>query len=99
MAQNIIPKGNYFLIGVGIGSLMGVLFAPKSGAETREYLAKKAGEGNELARKKVRELRARAEDTVVLGKKIIAQTEVRIAAAIDGGIYTYNHEKSKAQVC
>ncbi len=74
MAQNIIRTGNYFLVGLGIGSLIGVLYAP-------------------LARKKVRELRDRAE----LGKKIIAQTEVRIAAAIDAGIYTYNREKSKAQ--
>jgi len=93
MAQNIIRTGNYFLLGLGIGSLIGVLYAPKSGAETREYIAKKTREGNELARKKVRELRDRAE----LGKKIIAQTEVRIAAAIDAGIYTYNREKSKAQ--
>jgi gas vesicle protein len=57
MAQNIIPKGNYFLVGLGIGSLIGVLFAPKSGEETREYLAEKTREGNELARKKARELR------------------------------------------
>ena len=44
MAQNIIPKGNYFLVGLGIGSLIGVLFAPKSGEETREYIAKKTRE-------------------------------------------------------
>ena len=99
MAANIIPKGNYFLVGLGIGSLIGVLVAPKSGAETREYIAKKTREGNELARKKVRELRARAEDTVEHGKKIIAQTEGRIAAAVDAGIATYNREKAKAQVC
>jgi len=99
MAQNIVRTGNYFLVGLGIGSLIGVLFTPKSGAETREYIAKKTRQGNELARKKVRELRDRAEDTVELGKKIVAQTEVRIAAAIDAGIRTYNLEKSKAQVC
>jgi gas vesicle protein len=99
MAQNKIRTGNYFLVGVGIGSLVGVLFAPKSGAETREYIAKKTREGNELARKKVRELRHRAEDTVEHGKKIIAQTEGRIAAAVDAGIETYNREKAKAQVC
>ena len=99
MAQNIIPKGNYFLIGVGIGSLMGVLFAPKSRAETREYLAKKAGEGNELARKKVREMRDRAEETVERGKKVIAQTEGRIAAAIEVGLKTYNREMAKTQDC
>ena len=98
MATSIIPKGNYFLVGLGIGSLIGVLFAPRSGEETREYIAKKAREGNELARKKVRELRDRAEDTVELGKKIVAQTEVRVAAAIDAGIETYNRERAKTQV-
>jgi gas vesicle protein len=98
MAQNIILKGNYFLVGIGIGSLIGVLFAPKSGAETREYIAKKAREGNELARKKVREMRYRAEDTVERGKKIITQTERQIAAAIDAGLESYNREQSKAQV-
>src|ERR1700736_3869984 len=98
MAQNIVRTGNYFLVGVGIGCLIGVLFTPKSGAETREYIAKKTRQGNELARKKVRELRDRAEDTVELGKKIVAQTEVRIAAAIDAGMKTYNLEKAKTQV-
>jgi gas vesicle protein len=99
MAQSMIPKGNYFLLGLGIGSLVGVLFAPKSGEETREYIAKKAREGNELARKKGQELRDRAEETVERGKKIITQTEGRIATAIDVGIETYNREKAKAQIC
>jgi gas vesicle protein len=98
MAQNIIPKGNYFLVGLGIGSLIGVLFAPKSGEETREYIAKKAREGNELARKKGREMRDHVEETVERGKEIIAQTEGRIATAIDAGVETYDREKSNAQV-
>jgi gas vesicle protein len=98
MAQNIIPKGNYFLVGFGIGSLIGVLFAPKSGEETREYIAKKTREGNELARKKARELRDRVEETIERGKEMIAQTEGQIATAIDAGRETYRREKSKAQV-
>jgi gas vesicle protein len=36
MAQNIIRTGNYFLVGLGIGSLVGVLFAPKSGGGNSE---------------------------------------------------------------
>jgi gas vesicle protein len=99
MAQNIIPKGNYLLLGLGIGSLIGVLFAPKSGEETREYIAKKAREGNALARKKARDLRDRAEETVERGREMITQTEGRIATAIDVGIKTYNREKAKAHVC
>ena len=98
MAQNIIPKGNYFLVGLGIGSLIGVLFAPKSGEETREYIAKKAREGNELARKKARELRNRVEETIERGKEMITQTEGQIATAIDAGRETYHREKAKAHV-
>jgi gas vesicle protein len=99
MAQNIMLKGNYFLVGLGIGSLIGILFAPKSGEESREYLAKKAREGNELVRKKARELQVRVEETVERGKEIITQAEGQITTAIDAGIKTYNREKSKAQVC
>jgi gas vesicle protein len=94
----MIPKASYFLVGVGIGSLIGILFAPKSGKETREYLAKKAGEGNEYARDKARELRARAEETVERGKRMIMQTKDQIATAIDAGRETYQREKSKAHV-
>ena len=101
-AKNMIPNGSYFLVGLGIGSLIGVLVAPKSGEETRKYIAKKAREGNDLARlarKKIQELQVRTEETVERGKEIIAQTKGQIAAAIDAGIETYNREKSKAQVC
>jgi gas vesicle protein len=38
-------KVSYFLAGLGIGALVGILFAPKSGEETREYLTSKADEG------------------------------------------------------
>jgi gas vesicle protein len=31
MAENTVPFGNYFWVGMTIGSLISVLFAPKSG--------------------------------------------------------------------
>src|ERR1035438_4219598 len=34
-----------FLLGLGVGVGIGILFAPKSGEETREYLRSKANEG------------------------------------------------------
>jgi gas vesicle protein len=42
MVEKISSKVSYLLVGVGIGSLVGILFAPKSGEDTREYLAQKA---------------------------------------------------------
>ena len=98
MAQNIIPRGNYFLLGLGIGSLIGVLFAPKSGEDTREYIATKTKEGKNLTRKRARELRGRVEETIERGKEVIAQTEGQIATAIDVGRETYRREKAKAHV-
>jgi gas vesicle protein len=45
----------WFLAGVGIGALVGILYAPKSGAETREDLANGAREGSEYLRTRSRQ--------------------------------------------
>jgi len=97
MAENIGSKVSYFLVGLGIGSLIGILLAPKSGEETREYLSQKAKEGNEYAQKKARELRERAEDLVERGKEMLTQKKEQIESAVDVGRETYRREKSKAQ--
>jgi gas vesicle protein len=97
MAEKIDSKASYFLVGLGVGSLIGILFAPKSGEENREYLSQKVNEGSEYAQKKVQELRVRAEDLVERGKEVVTQKKQRIAAAVDVGRETYQQEKSKAK--
>ncbi len=62
MSENGGSKLTYFLAGLGIGALLGILFAPKSGEEMREYLSAKAEEGRQYAQRKARELRERAEE-------------------------------------
>jgi gas vesicle protein len=98
MAEKTISKVNYFLVGVGIGSVVAILYAPKSGKETRKYIAKKASEGNEYVQEKARELKAHAEEMVERGKKAMTETKGQIATAIDVGRETYNREKSKAHM-
>src|SRR5579872_4946452 len=97
MADNVGSKITYFLVGLGVGALVGVLFAPKSGEETREYLSKKADEGREYAQRKARELRERAEDIVERGKQAAARQKDTLSAAVDAGRDAYQREKSKAQ--
>jgi gas vesicle protein len=97
MAEKIVSKASYFLVGLGIGSLIGVLLAPKSGEETREYLSQKAREGSEYAQKKVRELKERAEDLVEHGKEVVMQKKEQIATAVDVGREAYQRERAKAQ--
>src|ERR1700678_949557 len=63
MSDNSVgSKVSVFLVGLGIGALVGILFAPKSGDETREYLTGKADEGRQYAQKKARELPQRREN-------------------------------------
>ena len=41
-----------FLLGLGVGVGIGMLFAPKSGQETRELIKNKAGEGSEFIKRR-----------------------------------------------
>jgi gas vesicle protein len=45
----------WFLAGLGVGALIGVLYAPKSGRETREDLAQRAQDGKEYLRARSKE--------------------------------------------
>ena len=44
-----------FLLGLGVGVGIGMLFAPKSGQETREMIKNKAGESGEFLKQKAGE--------------------------------------------
>ncbi|MGD0841380.1 MAG: YtxH domain-containing protein [Candidatus Acidiferrales bacterium] len=90
-------KVTFFLVGLGIGALVGILFAPQSGEETREYLAGKADEGREFAQRKARELKERAEDLVERGKGVVQRQKDSVTAAVEAGRDAYQREKSKAQ--
>src|SRR6202451_4544909 len=95
MAENSGAKISYFLVGLGIGALVGILFAPKSGEETRDHLSQRAEEGKEYAQRKARELRERAEDLVERGKQVASKQKESISAAVDAGREAYQREKSK----
>jgi gas vesicle protein len=85
-------KVSVFLIGLGIGALVGILFAPKSGEDTREYLAAKADEGRDYAQRKARELRERAEDLLERSKEIMDRQKDALAEAVEAGKDTYKRE-------
>ena len=97
MTEKIDSPAGYFLAGLAVGSFIGILFAPKSGEGTRAYLSKKVKEGGKHARKKARELSARAEDLVDSGKELVNQKKEQIAAKLDEVREDYLPEKSKAK--
>ena len=97
MANNVGSKVSVFLVGLGIGALVGILFAPKSGEETRDYLSSKADEGRDYAQRKAQELRERADDLLARSKEMMSKQKDSFAAAVDAGKDAYQREKSKAQ--
>jgi len=85
MADNVGSKVSFFLVGLGVGALLGVLFAPKSGEETRDYLSKRADDGREFAQKEARELRERADELIERGKDVASRKRESLSAAVDAG--------------
>ena len=82
----------YFLAGLGIGALVGVLYAPQSGEQTREMLAGKADESREYVLRKSREIKDQASGYVERGKGIIAEQKEHLAAAVEAGKQAYRAE-------
>jgi gas vesicle protein len=84
----------YFLVGLGVGSLIGILYAPKSGEETRNHLVQKAKEASEYAQKKGRELTESAENLMERGKESMTHKKERITTAIHAGREAYHREEN-----
>ena len=61
----------WFLAGLGIGALVGVLYAPKSGRETREELMASALDAKERAAEYAQQGRERASQYAEQGKEQI----------------------------
>jgi gas vesicle protein len=58
----------WFLVGLGIGAAIGVLYAPQAGTDTRETLAESARERAEYLKQKSREAAAQVNTYVDAGK-------------------------------
>ena len=97
MKGGVGSKISYFVAGIGIGAMVGLLFAPRSGEESREYLSQKADEGKEFAQRRARELRGRAEDLVGRGKELMDRQKEAISQAVDAGRSAYKSEISNSQ--
>ena len=96
MENNNGAKFVFFLTGVGIGALVGVLFAPHSGRKTRRMIADQACESSDYVFRKGRELREQASDYVERGKETLADQRGQLVAAVAAGKQAYQAEaKSK----
>ena len=94
----------YFLAGAGIGAVLALLFAPKSGRETREMIAQRATEGRDYVANKVTDSKQFVEERgrkvtddfssfVDRSKEALNRQKEQLTAAFEAGKAAYREEK------
>lgn len=85
MATDNQQAFGWFLAGLGIGALVGILYAPKSGRETREDIVASAKDGAEYVRVRGREVAEQAGQVVERGKGQATEYVQRGKEIVDRG--------------
>jgi len=107
MGENNSGAGDkflFFLAGASIGAVVALLFAPKSGRETRELLSRTATDSRDFITNKVTEGRQLVEDrsrrfgddfTSFLdkSKEAVQRQKEQLTAAFEAGKAAYRDEK------
>lgn len=84
----------WFLAGLGVGAVVGVLYAPKSGAETREAIRTKFEEGKEFLNEKAGEAREHAGEWMERGRDVVRQQKDQFRSAFEAGKQAYQEATS-----
>ena len=87
-------KFSYFFLGLGLGVAAGLLFAPKSGPETRDLLRSKADEGKDYLKRRTNELGDQASDVIERGKSTVTRQRDNLVAAVEAGKQAYREAVS-----
>lgn len=78
-----------FLLGLGVGVGIGMLFAPKSGEETRALIKDKAQEGSEFLKQRGSEFQQSAAEWVDRGKETLRSQKENLSDAMEAGRQAY----------
>jgi gas vesicle protein len=91
-----------FLLGGLTGAALAILFAPRSGRETREFLGEKFREGADRTRDlrdrattRGREMVDGASDYISKQREALDKKKDRLSAAVEAGRQAYREEKEK----
>ena len=89
MSDNDSSSIGWFLAGLGLGALVGVLYAPKSGKETRDTILQSANEGRDYVVNRGQELKGQVDQWVQKGKSTINRSKDQISSAVEAGRQAY----------
>ena len=79
-------EGNFawFLAGVTVGIAGAILFAPRSGKDTREQIAEAATKGREFASEQKRQATQFGRDLYEKGRDLVEEMKLPVASSPDG---------------
>jgi len=89
MAENDSSSIGWFLAGLGLGALVGVLYAPKSGKETRDTILQSANEGRDYVTNRGQEFKGQVDQWVKKGKDTVGRSRDQISSAVEAGRQAY----------
>jgi gas vesicle protein len=98
----------WLLVGLGVGALVGILCAPKSGRETRDDIAHGAREGTEYLRTRTKQAveqvgtlvdkgKAQVSEYLERGRTLVGDQSNRVAAAVEAGREAYRTTESSGK--
>jgi gas vesicle protein len=87
-------KLSYFFLGLGVGVAVGVLFAPKTGDETRGLIRDKANEGADYVKRRGMDLKDQAAEALERSKQTIQKQKDNLGAAVEAGKQAYREATS-----
>ena len=82
-------KFSYFFLGLGLGVAAGLLFAPKTGEETRNLIRSKADEGKEYLKQRTVEVKESANEALERGRSTVLRQRDNLTAAVEAGRQAY----------
>ena len=92
MAESKLP---YFLLGIGVGATLGILYAPAPGEELRQDLRRRADDGREYVRRRSGEWREQAGEALDKGRGAVSSQRDQLAAALEAGRRAYREATGK----
>jgi gas vesicle protein len=84
----------FLAAGIGLGTAVALLYAPRSGKVTRRYVRSKANSGVRYVREQGEQLKSAAIDRFERGKKGLLDAKSHIAAAVEAGKEAYNDART-----
>lgn len=93
--ESSMSSAGYFFLGLGVGAAVAMLFAPRTGAETRQAISEGVSTGSRWVTDKSREVADKASRAMASGRDMLQHRQEQVAAAVEAGRQAYREATSR----